>query len=156
MSKVSRKVFENALHSSTEETLCFSAIFSNNHAGKIFDLDWFVVLQGDPTPEPINFFITPTKIKQNNSNFVHSNFWKCWWIPWSQFFIHKIYFISRKKKARIKFMNFSQKYMGLLFLKFFLLRSPCIFTKPCTTGFPLVFPSLQNALNDKNVLKKIR
>ena len=28
--------------------------------------------------EPINLFITSTKIKQNNSNFVHSNFWTCW------------------------------------------------------------------------------
>ena len=27
--------------------------------------------------------------------------------------MHRIYFLSRKKeKARIKFMNFSQKYMG--------------------------------------------
>ena len=72
--------------------------------------------------KPINFFITSTKIKQNNSNFVHSNFWTCWWILWSQFFMHRIYFISwKKEKARIKFMNFSQKYMGLFF--FFL--SPC-------------------------------
>ena len=28
--------------------------------------------------EPIKHFITSTKIKQNNSNFVHSNFWTCW------------------------------------------------------------------------------
>ena len=48
--------------------------------------------------EPINFFITSTKIKQNNSNFVHSNSWTCWWIQWSQFFMHRIYFISWKKK----------------------------------------------------------
>ena len=67
--------------------------------------------------EPINFFITSTKIKQNNSNFVHSDFWTCWWILWSQFFMHRIYFIYwKKEKARIKFMNFSQKYMGCVFL----------------------------------------
>ena len=68
--------------------------------------------------EPINFFITSTKIKQNNSNFVYSNFWTCWWILLSQFFMHRIYFISckKKEKARIKFMNFSQKYMGSAFL----------------------------------------
>ena len=37
----------------------------------------------------------------------------CWWILWSQFFMHRIYFISwKKEKARIEFMNFSQKYMG--------------------------------------------
>ena len=66
--------------------------------------------------EPINIFITSTKIKQNNSNFLHSNFWPYWWILWSQFFMHKIYFIScKKEKARIKFMNFSQKYMGSVF-----------------------------------------
>ena len=30
------------------------------------------LLQGDPKkPEPINFIITPTKMKQNYSNFVH-------------------------------------------------------------------------------------
>ena len=28
--------------------------------------------------EPRSFFITSTKIKQNNSNFVNSNFWTCW------------------------------------------------------------------------------
>ena len=69
-----------------------------------------------PTQNPQNpstLFITSTKIKQHNSNFVPSNFWTCWWILWSRFFMHRIYFISwRKEKARIKFMNFSQKYMG--------------------------------------------
>ena len=28
--------------------------------------------------EPITIFITSTKIKQNDSNLVHSNFWTCW------------------------------------------------------------------------------
>ena len=66
--------------------------------------------------EPINFFITCTKKKRNNSNFVHSNFWTCWWILGPQFYMHRIYFISwKKEKARIKFMNFSQKYMGSVF-----------------------------------------
>ena len=74
--------------------------------------------------EPINFFITSTKIKQNNSNFVHSNLCLCMIILWSQFFMHRIYFISwKKEKAGIKFMNFSQKYMGSVF-----------FWSPCTTG----------------------
>ena len=75
-------------------------------------------LLGDPKKtEPINFFITSTKIKQNNSNFVHLNFWTCSWILWSQFFMHRIYFIPwKKEKVRIKFMNFSQKYMGSVFL----------------------------------------
>ena len=55
-------------------------------------------------------------MKQNNSNFVHSNFWTCWLILWSQFFMHIIYFISWKnEKARIEFMNFSQKYLGSVF-----------------------------------------
>ena len=65
-------------------------------------------------------FITSTKIKQNNSNFVHSNFWTCWWILWPQFSLQRIYFISWKKKARIEFMNFSQKSMGSAFW-----GSPC-------------------------------
>ena len=66
--------------------------------------------------EPINLFITSTKIKQNNFN---SFPWKtrtCWWILWSQFFMHRIYFTSwKKEKIRIRFMNFSQKYMGSAF-----------------------------------------
>ena len=66
--------------------------------------------------EPISFFITSTKIKQNNSNFVHSNFCKCWWILWSQCFMDRICFISwKKEKARIKSMNFSQN-KWILFL----------------------------------------
>ena len=31
--------------------------------------------------ELINFFITSTKIKQNNSNFVRSNFWTYLYLP---------------------------------------------------------------------------
>ena len=47
-------------------------------------------IQGDPRPpknqkkknaEPINFFITLTNIKQNKSNFVHSNFCLCIIMP---------------------------------------------------------------------------
>ena len=42
----------------------------------------YIYTQGDPhkkkKTEPITFFITSTKIKQNNISFVHSNFWKCW------------------------------------------------------------------------------
>ena len=42
------------------------------------------LLQGDPKkPEPINFVITPTKMKQNYSNFVHLNFCLCMVIPQS-------------------------------------------------------------------------
>ena len=42
------------------------------------------LLQGDPEkPEPINFIITPTKMKQNYSNFVHLNFCLCMVIPQS-------------------------------------------------------------------------
>ena len=77
----------------------------------------YLVQRDQKKTKPINIFITSTEIKQNNSNFVHSNFWTCWWIQWSQFFMHRIYFISwKKEKARIKFMNFSQKFMGSVFL----------------------------------------
>ena len=42
------------------------------------------IVQGDPKKtEPINFLITPTKIKQNYSNFVHLNFCLCMVIPQS-------------------------------------------------------------------------
>ena len=62
------------------------------------------------------FFITSTKIKQNNSNCVHLNFWKCWWILWSQFFMHRIYFISWKKKKRLEFnLRISVKNIWVLF-----------------------------------------
>ena len=41
-------------------------------------------IQGDPTnTEPINFFITPTKMKQYYSSFVHVNFCLCMVIPQS-------------------------------------------------------------------------
>ena len=37
------------------------------------------IYQGDPKKPRIHkLIITSTKIKQNNSNFVHSNFWTCW------------------------------------------------------------------------------
>ena len=71
-------------------------------------------------------FITSTKIKKKNSNFVHSNFWTFWWILWSQFFMHRIYFISwKKEKARIKFMNFSEKCLSSVFFFFFFFLSLC-------------------------------
>ena len=91
------------------------------------------------TTELINIFITSTKIKQNNSNFVHSNFWTCWWIQWSQFFMHRIYFISwKKEKARIKFMNFSKRYTGSVF--FFGGGHPvCIETNPTENVFLFLF-----------------
>ena len=39
-------------------------------------------IQGDPKKtEPINFLITPTKMKQNYSNFVHLNFCLCMIVP---------------------------------------------------------------------------
>ena len=80
----------------------------------------FIVKYRVPPPPPNTHklsFITFTKINQNNSNFVHSKIWTCWWILWSQFFMHRIYFISwKKEKVRIKFMNFNQKYMGSDFL----------------------------------------
>ena len=45
-----------------------------------------IQVQGDKKkkpPEPINFLITPTKMKQNYSNFVHLNFCLCMVIPQS-------------------------------------------------------------------------
>ena len=67
--------------------------------------------------ETINFFITSTKIKQNNST---SFPWKtrtCWWILWSQFFMHRIYFISWKKKSCASYKNISSQSQLCLFQK---------------------------------------
>ena len=76
--------------------------------------------------EPINFFITSTKIKQNNSNFVH--FWTCWWILWSQFFMHRIYFISWKKRKGKKYIyEFQSKIYGFCWGFFLQGGSPSIY-----------------------------
>ena len=101
--------------SSFLKNFCTFLIYIFTYHISIYIFLWYT--QGDPPKiEPINFFITSTKIKQNNSNFVHSNFWTWWWILWSQLFMHRIYFISwKKEKAWIKFMNFCQKYMGSVF-----------------------------------------
>ena len=68
--------------------------------------------------EPINFFISSTKIKQNNSNFVHFCLSKPKCFRNLRCFAQKLWSTSypeKKEKARIKFMNFSQKYMSSVF-----------------------------------------